>query len=327
MKPTLKILAGAALLIFSLNFSAGTAQAQSISQPNTYGCASAVDAKGTIINYCPLAPIPIPNNSGVYDVTKGVYVFQGFAAYLANFIKLFMGIVGVLAVLMIIIGGIEYMSTVSIDEKGGAKTRITNAILGLILALSSYVILFTINPSLTEFDIHLPGVVIQLPKENETGTMPKGLPPPSPRGTLPTGTTTESATRILTNKNVKLYSGFGTAKSNAKQNMLDASNGLPSYTDVGGKAYLDPKLVNGIEYIASMYPIQINCITGCDHAEGSGHYSGKAIDIQSYGNTANDKAIEQACYDAGATKLILGPSGTGFATNAEHQTHIHCEWP
>jgi hypothetical protein len=61
----------------------------------------------------------------------------------------------VLAVVMLVVGGIEYMSTVSVGEKEGAKSRITNALLGLVLALGSYAILNTLNPNLVNLNISI----------------------------------------------------------------------------------------------------------------------------------------------------------------------------
>ena len=59
------------------------------------------------------------------------------------------GLAGVLAVLMIVIGGIQYIgSGMSPSGKEDAKERITNAIMGLLLALLSWIILNTINPTL-----------------------------------------------------------------------------------------------------------------------------------------------------------------------------------
>jgi len=54
-----------------------------------------------------------------------------------------------LAVIMIVIGGVQYtISWASPSAKGDAKTRIWGAIGGLVLALASYLILRTINSSL-----------------------------------------------------------------------------------------------------------------------------------------------------------------------------------
>ena len=54
-----------------------------------------------------------------------------------------------LAIIMIVIGGIEYTTSwASPSAKGAAKTKIWSAIGGLVLALLSYLLLTTINPDL-----------------------------------------------------------------------------------------------------------------------------------------------------------------------------------
>ncbi|HEY9583034.1 MAG TPA: pilin [Candidatus Paceibacterota bacterium] len=62
-----------------------------------------------------------------------------------------------LAVIMIVIGGVQYtISWASPSAKGDAKNRILSAIGGLVLALASYLILQTINPALVRPSISLP---------------------------------------------------------------------------------------------------------------------------------------------------------------------------
>ena len=54
---------------------------------------------------------------------------------------------------MIVIGGVEYIiSGASESMRGEAKKRIENAIWGLVMALVSYLVLYTINPSLVDFN-------------------------------------------------------------------------------------------------------------------------------------------------------------------------------
>lgn len=73
--------------------------------------------------------------------------------YLSSIYILGIGLAGVLAVLMIVIGGIQYIgSGMSPSAKEDAKGRITSAILGLLLALLSYIILNAINPDLLKFN-------------------------------------------------------------------------------------------------------------------------------------------------------------------------------
>lgn len=71
-----------------------------------------------------------------------------FGNYLNIMIKLIIGIAGVLAMVMIVMGGIEYMTSDLISSKEAGKEQITHAVLGLLLALGAYMILNTINPAL-----------------------------------------------------------------------------------------------------------------------------------------------------------------------------------
>jgi hypothetical protein len=90
--------------------------------------------------FVPLSAIP-----GVTDTTNlGDYLNAAF--------QLGLVIATVLAVVMISLGGIEYMTTESITGKSGAKDRIENALIGLLLALLIWIILSTINPNLLKLD-------------------------------------------------------------------------------------------------------------------------------------------------------------------------------
>lgn len=90
--------------------------------------------------YEPLAPLPhtVPEGQPTTDLVT----------YVTGMIKLLIGIAGVLAVIMIMIGGIQYMSTDAISGKEEGKDKITQALLGLVLAVAAWIILNTINPDL-----------------------------------------------------------------------------------------------------------------------------------------------------------------------------------
>ena len=62
--------------------------------------------------------------------------------------RIAIGICAVLAVVMIVLGGIQYMGDESIFGKTEAKGQITKAILGLLIALGAYALLNTINPAM-----------------------------------------------------------------------------------------------------------------------------------------------------------------------------------
>jgi len=74
--------------------------------------------------------------------------FHDFIAYAYGW---GIGIGGILTFVMIVWGGIEYMLSVGDPGKqGAARGRIQSAVLGLVLLLSAYLILNTINPQLTQ---------------------------------------------------------------------------------------------------------------------------------------------------------------------------------
>ena len=91
-----------------------------------------------------LAPLPgyVPDTTNVKFYLEGLF-------------KLIIAIAGVLAVVMIIFGGIKYMSSEAFEGKSDAKDTIKNALVGLLLAISAWLILNTINPNLVKFDLSL----------------------------------------------------------------------------------------------------------------------------------------------------------------------------
>ena len=112
--------------------------------------------KSTDTKYTLLAPLPCENGAGcengqlkTYDPTQN----NNIGGYLNLMIKLFIGICAVLAVIMIVWGGIEYMTTELISSKEAGKERIIHAILGLLLALGAWTLLNTINPDLLNTDL------------------------------------------------------------------------------------------------------------------------------------------------------------------------------
>ncbi|MBX4200097.1 pilin [Candidatus Parcubacteria bacterium] len=105
--------------------------------------------------YCLLAPLPVGNPTGgnIDHVTV-----TGAGDYIANLVKLIIAIAGGLAVLRIIIGGFQYITSEAFSSKSAAKDTIQNAVLGFLLAAGSFLILNTINPDLTNINLTLENV-------------------------------------------------------------------------------------------------------------------------------------------------------------------------
>lgn len=67
--------------------------------------------------------------------------------YLEGMFRALIGIAGLLAVFMIVLGGIQYIGSAVPSAKESAKQKVIGAIFGLLLAIFSWVLLAAINPS------------------------------------------------------------------------------------------------------------------------------------------------------------------------------------
>lgn len=109
-----------------------------------------------------LAPLP---GQVTFDPTKEKGGDLG--NYLNLMIKLFIGICAVLAVIMIVIGGLEYMTNELISHKEEGKKKILGAVFGLVLALGAWTLLYTINPDLLNTSLSsLENVTVEVTAQN-----------------------------------------------------------------------------------------------------------------------------------------------------------------
>ena len=128
--------------------------------------------------YTLLAPIETFFPGGTVDIAG-----KGLSGYLDGLYKAGIAIATGLALIMIVIGGLQYVSTDAIGGKSEGRQRINNAIVGLLLALGSYILLQQINPALLKSDLNVEatkstGKVNNVDIELSTGTT---APPPDIR--------------------------------------------------------------------------------------------------------------------------------------------------
>ena len=96
-------------------------------------------------DYKPMEKIP------GFELGSESYTFPNF---IANVYKFGIYAVGISALLMITIGGFYYMTAAGNTARlGTAKTLITDAILGLIVALGAWLLLYVINPDLVKINL------------------------------------------------------------------------------------------------------------------------------------------------------------------------------
>jgi len=103
-----------------------------------------------------LAPLPCESEGCPKGELTNVDTEEGLGNYLNLMIKIFIGICAVLSVVMIVVGGLEVMTSELEHTKTAGKERIMHAVLGLLIALGAYALLYTINPDLLRSDLCVP---------------------------------------------------------------------------------------------------------------------------------------------------------------------------
>ena len=114
------------------------------------------------VNFCQAADIiykPEVTFPGFETATTVTPLLLG--NYISALYQYLLYVAGVLAVIVVMVGGFQWITAGGNQSKiGEAKERVMSAIIGLFLALSSYLLLFTINPELVKIhDLYMPSIV------------------------------------------------------------------------------------------------------------------------------------------------------------------------
>ena len=137
---------------------------------------SPLEYETSCLNYTGTTNILVPiQSTGVVSSeysTEPLAPLPGFTGsptlgqWLESLFTILIVVAGILSLIMIIVGGMTYITSESFGDKGKGKTYIINAITGLVLALGAWVILNTINPDLAEdLDISIPTVSLTIDQE------------------------------------------------------------------------------------------------------------------------------------------------------------------
>lgn len=96
--------------------------------------------------------IPTVKFSEITDESGGRIGIPYLADYIAGIYKYAVSIASIIAIVMIMVGGLIWLTAGGSAERvGKAKETITGAAIGLLLLLGSYTILYAINPDLVSF--------------------------------------------------------------------------------------------------------------------------------------------------------------------------------
>jgi len=101
----------------------------------------------------PILSVNIPQISFSKILSEGGYIeVNWLSEYISGMYKFLLSISAIFAVLMLMVGGLQYVASPSGSGAAAAKKRITNALTGMVLLFSVYLILYTVNPKLTAFE-------------------------------------------------------------------------------------------------------------------------------------------------------------------------------
>ena len=89
------------------------------------------------------------------DIVGGQKQEANLGHYLSLLFKTLIGLVGGISVLCIVIGGLQYILSEVPGVKTSGKQKISQALIGLVLALAAYLILYTINPDLVNLNLQV----------------------------------------------------------------------------------------------------------------------------------------------------------------------------
>lgn len=144
-----------------------------------YSCDAACDEGWVFKGFLPYGANHAVDQTGVIPPTTSPGVFSGMTTdylaplpgvggtadlhgFLQSLFNVLIIIAGILAIIMIVIGAVTYVSTDSFSGTEHGREVMMNAVLGLILALGAWVILNTINPNLaSNLSITIPRIAFE----------------------------------------------------------------------------------------------------------------------------------------------------------------------
>ena len=235
-----------------------------------YSAKAGDETQGEIVYLNPLKDSK--NGNGVYTLLAPIGEFKvapkNIGDYFNTIFLIAIGLCGALAVIMIVIGGIQYMGDESIFGKTEAKNKITSAILGLLIALGAYALLNTINPDLLgKGGVHIKQVsaeIVDLPDAGDSTVDPK-----CKEGGATYSTTTPVSSGVVS-AIAKLKAGYSIKELNIASSTnkmtislvngstIDTSNsinikpGTSNYSEVGQGKTKDGKTPKGTWKILSI---------------------------------------------------------------------------
>ena len=220
--------------------------------------------------------------------------------------------VGIAGLFMLTIGGFMYMASAGNNATvTSAKKIIADSLLGIVAALGAYLIMYVINPDLTNINI----AFTQAQLGAGTGAAPATTPPVTPGGALPAGGTYTSLSDIPT----QVSSQDGDASTELANLVVCIANKLPNQVQISSISDS-----NGGVNCYTDHPAWGQC-TGntstncCFHAKNSCHYGGPSCPGKSYAadfsSTGSSASIDQIL-------SVASTCGANYTLDESNHAHV-----
>lgn len=169
---------------------------------------SAQATQPVIGEYVVLAPLPgtTVNCTG----TNAGKDCSDINSYLSGFLGLVIGIGAVIAMIMLGFYGFQYALSDSASVKMANSAKLWEILQGLLLIISAYAIIYTINPALLKFSLEITEPKITAPAVNTTGN-----------GALPGAAVVNDPTRGKYNANGVYYNDCGAGLADSCKKVAD----------------------------------------------------------------------------------------------------------
>jgi len=256
-----------------------------------------------------LAPFTAPDCTE----TNGVKTCSSnwIGEYIAGIYKYAIGIVGILAAVVLMIGGVMWIvAGGSATMIGEAKAWIGASLTGLVIALCSYAILYQVNPALVGFKALTLGVVQDIKPEEITYTSGGGKMGTSVIPTNPT----------VRDKYDALLKTAGYDCTTSKAIMFAESSGNPGVTSPAGAVglmQLMPATAQSLGVTGNLYEPQTNINAGEKY-------------LKQLSSTACNGSTSNAVCNTSDIKYIIaayngGPKANKPSVTCPGKTYYECE--
>lgn len=247
-----------------------------------------------------------------------------FPTYLKNLYLLALWIVGICALFMLVIGGFLYLSSAGNTALiGSAKKTIAGALIGLVIALISWLLLNTINPDLTEITL----TSLSSSGGGGSGNTSGGNPTPA------SGDIDKAGCESLAHNSANSQCGLASKEIVSILSCMQGkgvSATIYSLTSGGvGSDQTKSAACCGTTGTPSCPHSKTTCHHGCTYGtKGLSYAADLTGGISASTSDANLCKIAEAAKSCGAGSNIWGPkdvscNGVSITKYAGHTTHLH----